>query len=318
MPRRFTKGGKPIVNNLLGFFNNPKKSKTSKTSKKSRTSKTSKTSKKSRTSTRRLTKKQVKSTSGRISPPVDATTNNLQKVRDVIEAGPITVILVHLIGCVHCLDLMPHWDKATHMQNRSVQTVKVEESMLPKVNAVLSTMNNKENSIKVEGYPSGFLVSKKGDIIEEISLSPETLPTLMTKTGPIADEMVRREGESEGEGEGEGEGEEEEEEEEEEEGEGKGEGEGEGESKEAEKPNMKKVNNFLSVKPSDSHDDIEVYVRTKPSTGGSLYSLMAKTTYTLAPTIALLATAKAIMKSKRNKGSKRNGWSTRHKYRARK
>lgn len=264
MPLKVTKGGRTIVNNFLGLSKRSKRSKRSK-----------KSSRHARRLTPSLTKKQIQSTMGRIQPPLDVSNNNLNKLLDVIKAGPITIMLVHANWCGHCHHLMPHWDKASQLKNRSVQTVKVEESMLPKVNAALSKMNNQENSIKVEGYPSGFLVSNKGDIVEKIALSPETLPSLMTKTGPIADEMIRREeGESEGEGEGEGEDE--------------GEGEGEVSKK------------FQSVKPSIARNDLEGAVRTPQSvTGGSLYSLMAKTTYTLAPTIALLATAKTIMKKPR-------------------
>ena len=132
------------------------------------------------------------SVAGKILPPLDVrSTSSLKELEKRIRAGPLTMILVYADWCGHCHHMMPHWDRAANTSGRSVQAVKVNETMLGRVNsAVNQSINRKAQPIEVEGYPSILLVDNQGNKVTDIEAVKDSvvLSKAMKESGPLAEE----------------------------------------------------------------------------------------------------------------------------------
>jgi hypothetical protein len=85
--------------------------------------------------------------------------------------------------------MMPHFDAASKSPNRSIQSIKVEEKMLPSVNSSISNSINKSaKPLNVEGYPSIIVVDNKGNQVSSIQpvRNTETMTKVMDNAGPLA------------------------------------------------------------------------------------------------------------------------------------
>ena len=133
-----------------------------------------------------------RSTAGKILPPLDVRSNKqLKEFERRIKQGGLTIVLVWAPWCGHCHKFMPHFDEAAKSPNRSVQAIKVEETMLPAVNAVLTrNINRAAKPLSVEGYPSLIVVDKKGNAVTAIEAvkSTEVMRNVMNNAGPLAEE----------------------------------------------------------------------------------------------------------------------------------
>ena len=133
-----------------------------------------------------------RSTAGKILPPLDVRSNKqLKEFERRIKQGGITIVLVWASWCDHCHKFMPHFDAAAKSPNRSVQAVKVEETMLPAVNEIMRrNINNSAKPLSVEGYPSLIVVDKKGNTITGIEAVKNTsvMTNVMNNAGPLAEE----------------------------------------------------------------------------------------------------------------------------------
>jgi len=133
-----------------------------------------------------------RSTAGKILPPLDVRSNKqLKEFERRIKQGNITIVLVWAPWCGHCHKFMPHFDEAAKSPNRSVQAVKVEETMLPAVNAVLTkNINKSAKPLSVEGYPSLLVVDKNGNEVTAIEAvkNTEVMTNVMNNAGPLAEE----------------------------------------------------------------------------------------------------------------------------------
>jgi hypothetical protein len=86
--------------------------------------------------------------------------------------------------------MMPHFDAASKSANRSIQSVKVEDKMLPAVNQIVTRNINKSASpLNVEGYPSIIVVDKQGNAVTNVEPVRDTksMTSLMAEAGPIAE-----------------------------------------------------------------------------------------------------------------------------------
>ena len=133
-----------------------------------------------------------RSTAGKILPPLDVRSNKqLKEFERRIKQGNITLVLVWAPWCGHCHKFMPHFDEAAKSPNRSVQAVKVEETMLPAVNEILTkNINRSAKPLSVEGYPSLIVVDKNGNKVTDIEAvkSTEVMKNVMNNAGPLAEE----------------------------------------------------------------------------------------------------------------------------------
>jgi thiol-disulfide isomerase/thioredoxin len=133
-----------------------------------------------------------RSTAGKILPPLDVRSNKqLKEFERRIKQGGITIVLVWAPWCGHCHNFMPHFDAAAKSPNRSVQAVKVEETMLPAVNAVLTkNINKSAKPLNVEGYPSLLVVDRNGNAVTAIEAvkNTEVMTNVMNNAGPLAEE----------------------------------------------------------------------------------------------------------------------------------
>jgi thiol-disulfide isomerase/thioredoxin len=133
-----------------------------------------------------------RSTAGKILPPLDVRSNKqLKEFERRIKQGGITIVLVWAPWCGHCHKFMPHFDEAAKSPNRSVQAVKVEETMLPAVNAVLTkNINKSAKPLSVEGYPSLLVVDRNGNAVTAIEAvkSTSVMKNVMKNAGPLAEE----------------------------------------------------------------------------------------------------------------------------------
>jgi thiol-disulfide isomerase/thioredoxin len=131
-----------------------------------------------------------KSTSGKISVPVDVRSDkDLPKFRDALKKNGLTIILVYANWCPHCHTLMPHFDAAAKNPANTVSTVKVEESMLDKVNKYVNEkIYSAAKPLQVNGYPSIILVNKNAEKLTDIEpvRSTKTLEKVMQNAGPLA------------------------------------------------------------------------------------------------------------------------------------
>jgi thiol-disulfide isomerase/thioredoxin len=133
-----------------------------------------------------------RSTAGKILPPLDVRSNKqLKEFERRIKQGSITIVLVWAPWCGHCHKFMPHFDEAAKSVNRSVQAVKVEETMLPAVNEILTkNINKAAKPLNVEGYPSLIIVDKNGNKVTDIEAvkNTEVMTNVMNNAGPLAEE----------------------------------------------------------------------------------------------------------------------------------
>ena len=258
------------------------------------------------------------SVSGSILPPLDVRSEkDLSELKRRIKMGKITIILVYADWCGHCHHIMPHFDAASKTPGRTIQSVKVNDTMLDLVNqSINQEINHNAKPFKVEGYPSIILVDQNGNKVSDVNPVKDTkvLSEVMRKMSPPTEGLRAASAEREGEeGEGEGEGD-------------RGEGEPnylnrsqEGENKSTSIDRLLGRNNGLAAKRQNSYtgeDQLlgstaaslpsiaepprakgDMINRTRNThVGGSLYGALSQTAYTLAPAAALLAAAALMMK----------------------
>ena len=139
---------------------------------------------------RKTVRRRRASTAGKILPPLDVRSNKqLSEFEKRIKKGDLTIILVWAQWCPHCHTMMPHFDAASKSPNRSIQSVKVEETMVPAVNQILTkNINRAAKPLNVEGYPSIIVVDKQGNQVTNIEpiRNTATMTQVMDSAGPLA------------------------------------------------------------------------------------------------------------------------------------
>lgn len=115
----------------------------------------------------------------------------LKEMGKRIRKGPVTFVLIYADWCGHCHQLMPHWDNAAKSPNRSVQVVKVNDSMLPQVNSMVNrSINQQAKPFSVDAYPTIIMVDNKGNKVSDVEAVKDTtaLSNAMTNVGPLAEQ----------------------------------------------------------------------------------------------------------------------------------
>lgn len=248
------------------------------------------------------------SVSGSILPPLDVRSDkDLSELKRRIKMGKITIILVYADWCGHCHHIMPHFDAASKTPGRTIQSAKVNDTMLDKVNqSINQEINQNAKPYKVEGYPSILLVDQNGNKVSDVNPVKDTkvLSEVMRQMSPPA------EGESQ------------EKMSEEREGEPNSlnmSQEGETANKSTSIGRLLGKNNGLAAKRQNSYTGEDQLLGSVAASlpsiaqpprakgdminrsrnaqlGGSLYGALSQTAYTLAPAAALLGAAALMMK----------------------
>lgn len=143
------------------------------------------------TKKRHTVKRHSKSTAGRIMPPLDVRSKS--EMADFVKrvtSGPLTIIMVYADWCGHCHEMMPHFDTASKNSGRSIQSVKMNETMVNQMNNTINkSINSSAPPIKVDGYPSILLMDQNGQKVSDISpiKSTEAMEKVMNMGGPLAE-----------------------------------------------------------------------------------------------------------------------------------
>jgi len=142
---------------------------------------------------RKTVRRHRRSTSGKVKLPLDVRSDNdLPKFRSLLKDKGLTIILVYATWCPHCHTIMPHFDAAAKSPNNTVSAVKINETMLDKVNNYIkNNVNRSAKPLNVEGYPSIILVNKNAEKITDIEPVRNTasLTKVMENAGPLAEEV---------------------------------------------------------------------------------------------------------------------------------
>jgi len=127
------------------------------------------TARKGRSKTRRTARGHRQSSMGQILPPIDVSSKGMiGEMMKRINKGPVTIFVFYMKGCSHCHYFMPHFDKAAKNPNRSIQAVKVNESMLPDVQEAIKRNNKNAKDFNITGFPSLLIVGPDGNKITDL------------------------------------------------------------------------------------------------------------------------------------------------------
>jgi len=140
---------------------------------------------------RRTARGHRQSSMGQILPPIDVRSKDMiGQMMKRIKKGPVTIFVFYMDSCGHCHDFIPHFDKAAKNPNRSVQAVKVNESMLPDVQEAIKQNNQKAKDFNITGFPSLLIVDPDGNKITDLDHVNDTkvMTEVMNKSGSMAKE----------------------------------------------------------------------------------------------------------------------------------
>lgn len=144
--------------------------------------------------TRKTARGHQQSTAGKILPPLDVKTKGSlnEFVKRILE-GPITIILVYANWCGHCHHFMPHFDAAARSKQRSIQAVKLNETMMDAANEILKEkIGPSVTPITVKGYPTLKMISPTAEEITELDTVNDT--KVMTDVVNNAGNLARNAG----------------------------------------------------------------------------------------------------------------------------
>jgi len=144
------------------------------------------------TKKRKLTRRDRVSTAGKILPPLDVRSSSaMGEFVKRITSGPLTIVMVYADWCGHCHHMMPHFDAAANNPKRTINVVKMNETMVDQMNkSIKNNINASSPSIKVDGYPSIMLMGKNGKKVTDIEAvkSTEAMEKVMNQAVPLYEE----------------------------------------------------------------------------------------------------------------------------------
>jgi len=85
---------------------------------------------------------------------------------------------------------MPTFNSAANNPKNTISAISIESKMVDKANECINRMNPSAKPINVSGYPSAFLVTKNGTIIKEVEpLNGKSIKSIMQNAGPLAEQV---------------------------------------------------------------------------------------------------------------------------------